>query len=144
MRDRGREDDDLSKFLSRMGAEVSILGSSPESFESESDWAEGTLDSISDSEKVLQTDDGDYRVYVMEGSVIAASDDFKEIKAFESPKVSVGNNFDYHDYRVSMVSDILFDYIDSSHEGIEEIDSWNGLSGSELVDAVENFVDMYM
>lgn len=142
MRDRGKEDDgDPSYLFSRMADDVEILGEPSESFGSEEEWVLQTLEALSNDMKFITAEQKGYRLFERNESVIAVSESFDEFKVFNSPKISVADNFRYSDYGMSMVSDFLLDYVGSSHEGIEEAETVN-IEG-ELSETMDYIVKNY-
>ena len=143
MKDEGRSDDgDLYNLFSRMVTEVSLLGKSLEDYESEKDYVLDHLEALSNDSRFLETEKIDYHIFERNNSVIAVQENFEEIKAIQTPKIPVADNFNYQDYKVSIASDLILDYIDGSHEAVEEVESVEIKEGEEI-ETFEYFIEEY-
>ena len=143
MKDEGRSDDgDLYNLFSRMATEVSLLGKPLEDYESEKDYVLDHLEALSNDSRFLETEKIDYHIFERNNSVIAVQENFEEIKAIQTPKIPVADNFNYQDYKVSIASDLILDYIDGSHEAVEEVESVEIKEGEEI-ETFEYFIEEY-
>lgn len=143
MKDDGRRDDgDLYNLFSRMATEVSILGKPLDSYGSREEYVLDHLEALSNDRKFLETEGEVYHIFERDDSVIAVQEDFEEIKAIQTPKIPVASNFDYGDYKTSIASDLLLDYIDGSHEAVGELKSFEIEEGEEI-EVFEELIEEY-
>lgn len=129
--DRGTLDDNDPKgFARRLATGVVYIGERPEDYEDVSDWAEDTLEAVSEWDEDLNVFGQKFRLFGHERA-IAVSEDYSRIEVFQNSddKYLVGN-----------ILDFLKGYSESSSH-VENLESFSGLEGDELVDAVETVID---
>lgn len=143
MEDKGRSDDgDPYNLFSRMATETTIIGKPLENYESKAEYVLDHLDALSTQYRFLEADGKSYHIFERDESVIAVQEDFEEIKAIQTPKIPVASNFNYQDYKASIASDLLLDYIDGSHEAVDELESVEIKEGKEI-EIFEQLIEEY-
>jgi len=134
-RDRGTltDKESLEKFLDQYGSDVVYIGERPESFENNYEWAEATLENAFNGGKEIITGEDDSLVlYETEGKIIAVSDSFSTVEAYEHD--------DFENYRIHMVSDHLQGYLEDLDMDVDRVKRTEGIEEDEVVEVFESIL----
>lgn len=135
MKDRGREDDAIDKFLTRFGDDAVMLSEDPSMYESKEVWADENLSAIFGSYEATTNSEGrSFRLYEMNDQVVAVEEDYSSIRVFADES--------FPDYRVPNVSDYLGDQIgERVPVEVTETKKFSDIDEENIVVTIEELVD---